>query len=368
MISQETIEFLISYEHLKNLGIAIGIFLLFLVFRKIFTKYIFKIIMRIVKKTKMNILSNFFQAFQKPTQWLFIIVGIYLAFSYYPYVNHEAEWFTRIISSSIIILVAWGLFSLSATSSTLFHKINERTNINIDDMLIPLLSKTLQFIIVAISATIVLQEFGYHIEGFIAGLGLGGLAISLAAKDALANLVGGVIIISEKPFTIGDWVLTPSVEGTVEEISFRSTRIRTFADALVTVPNATLGNENITNWSKMGKRQITFSISVVYDTPREKVQQVVNRIGTLVKGHEGVHPETIFVKFNEYQEDGLNIFLYFFTNTTDWEAYLDIREDINYKILDIFKEEGVEFAVPTRRLMLETDENNASQIEKTKDA
>src|SRR5690606_15315239 len=103
-------------------------------------------------------------------------------------------------------------------------------------------------IIMAIGAAIIADEFGYNINGFVAGLGLGGLAISLAAKDALANLFGGIIIITEKPFTIGQWIQTPSVEGIVEGISFRSTKIRTFAQAIVTVPNNTLANEPITNW------------------------------------------------------------------------------------------------------------------------
>ncbi|MFA1822484.1 mechanosensitive ion channel family protein [Virgibacillus oceani] len=120
-------------------------------------------------------------------------------------------------------------------------------------------SRTLRIVIIAISFSIIAQEFGYDVNGFVAGLGIGGLAFALAAKDALANMFGGIIIITKKPFTIGDWVLTPSVEGTVEDISFRSTKVRTFAQALVTVPNATLSNEPITNWSKMGKRQITFN-------------------------------------------------------------------------------------------------------------
>ena len=99
----------------------------------------------------------------------------------------------------------------------------------------------------------VAQEWDYRIDGFIAGLGLGGLAFSLAAKDTLSNVFGGLVVILDKPFSIGDWIKTPSVEGTVEDISFRSTKVRTFAQALVTVPNATLANEPVTNWTRMGK-------------------------------------------------------------------------------------------------------------------
>ena len=368
MIKMETLEFLISAKHLKEFGIALGIFLLFLVFRKLFTKYIFKLIMRLIDKTKINFLSNIFRAFEKPMQWLFTIIGIYLAVRFYPYIDQEKIWFMRFIKVSIIILVAWGLYNLSSTSSAFFRRVNERTSFKIDEILIPILSKTLQFIIIAITATVVLQEFGYSIEAFIAGLGLGGLAISLAAKDALANILGGVVLISEKPFTMGDWILTPSVEGTVEEISFRTTRIRTFADALVTVPNATLANENITNWSKMGKRQITFSLRIVYDTPTQKIERVVERINRLLKEHEGVHPGTIFATFDKFQEDALEIYLYFFTKTTVWGEHLAVREDINLKILDILDEEDIEIAIPTRRLKMESDEEVIGVKEREEEA
>lgn len=169
----------------------------------------------------------------------------------------------------------------------------ERFNIDIDDLLIPFLSKALRFVIVAISISIIAQEFDYDVGGFVAGLGLGGLAFALAAKDAIGNLFGGIVIITEKPFTIGDWIKTDSVEGTVEDITFRSTRVRTFADALVTVPNATLANESIINWSEMGKRQITFDLRLTYDTPRDKVERVVEQIDLLLKNHSGIDQETI---------------------------------------------------------------------------
>lgn len=312
--------------------------------------------MRMLQKTKIQFLTNIFQSFQKPMEWLFIILGIYAAVRIYPYLNHDVLWFTRLIKVSFIILITWGLVDLSSSSSNLFRKINERTNIRIDEILIPLLSRTLQFIITAISVTIILQEFDYNIEGFIAGLGLGGLAISLAARDALANILGGVVLISEKPFDIGEWILTPSVEGTVEDISFRSTKIRTFADALVTVPNNTLANENITNWSKMGKRRINFSIRIGYETPQAKIRHVLERINTLLREHDEIHQETIFVTLEHYTEDGLEILLYFFTKTTVWGEYLEIREEINFKILEILEEEEVDIALPARRLMVEQEE------------
>lgn len=350
-------EFFISKEHLQDFGIAIGIFLLFLLFRKIFTKYVFALLLKFSRKLRGKFLPNVFLGFEKPFQWLFIIIGIYAAVKYYPYLDHSNDIFIKLIRASIIFLFSWSMFNLASTSSLLFKTINEKTSFKIDEILIPFLSRTIQFIIIAISISVILQEFDYEIGGFITGLGLGGLAFSLAAKDALSNLFGGIVIITEKPFTIGDWIMTPNVEGTVEDISFRSTKVRTFAQALVTVPNARLADEYITNWSKMGKRQITFNVRLTYDTPKETIEYVVRAIKELLKNHPEIHQETIFVNVDQYKEYGLDIFLYFFTKTTDWGEYLEIREEINLKILDIIDQADAEIAIPSRKLYKQTDES-----------
>lgn len=334
----------ITYENLISIGISFGILLLFLFFRKIFTKYVFAILLKISKKTPTEILSSIFLAFKKPIQWLFIIIGVYLAAKYFPFFDHKNELFLNLIRVSVIIIITWGLVNLASASSLFFTNLNERYNFRIDEILIPFFSRALKFIIIAISLSVIAQEFDYEVNGFVAGLGLGGLAFSLAAQDALKNLFGGIVIITEKPFTIGDWILTPNVEGTVEDINFRSTKVRTFADALVTVPNATLANDPITNWSKMGKRQITFDIHVANSTPKDTLKSAVKQIDELIRNHPGVHPETIFVKFNDYSDHGLKIYFYFFTKTTNWGEYLDIKEEINFKILEIFKRENIEIA------------------------
>lgn len=347
-------ELFLDYGFLKELGITIGILLLFLLFRKIFAKYVFSLLLKLSRRAPTEFLSHMFLSFEKPIQWFFIIVGIYIAVDFSPYLNESNRFFLKIMQASVIFLISWGLYNLSSTSSLLLTKLNHRLNMEIDEILIPFLSKALRVIVVAIGFSIIAGVFGYEVSGLVAGLGLGGLAFSLAAKDALANLFGGIVIITEKPFSIGDWIMTPSVEGTVEEITFRSTRVRTFAQALVTVPNATLANENITNWSKMGKRQITFQLRVTHDTPKENLKNIVSNIESLLRNHPGVHPETIFVKFDQYLENGLGIFLYFFTNTTVWGEFLKIKEEINFAILDILEREKVYIAIPSRKLYLDS--------------
>ena len=328
-------EFITSYENLKDIGYTIGIFLLFLIFRKIFTKYVFALLIKLGHKAPGDLLSQTLLAFERPIHWLFIVIGFYLSAQYFPHFNEKNPFFLNIMRSSIIMIISWGLYNLASASSMLFSKINEKTNIEIDEILIPFLSKALRVIIVAITISIVAQEFHYDVNGFVAGLGIGGLAFALAAKDALGNLFGGIVIITEKPFSIGDWIKTSSVEGIVEDITFRSTKVRTFAQALVTVPNATLSNEAITNWSKAGKRQITFNLKLPPETPQENLRTVVDQLEGYLKNNSHIHQETIYVTFDQYKETGLEIFLYFFTKTIDWGEYLDIKEEINYKVMDI---------------------------------
>jgi len=346
-----TWEYFISLEHLKVAGITIGIFLLFLLFRKIFTKYIFQLLVRLGKKAKTNIIPNVLAAFERPVQWLFVIIGLYAAVKYYPHFNQIDMPIWKFSRVFIIFLITWGLLNLSSSSSQLFKLINDKTNVKIDDILIPFLSRSLQVVIVAISVSVILQELNYQIGGFLTGLGLGELAFSLAAQDAIANLFGGIVIITEKPFTIDDWITTPSVDGTVEDISFRSTKIRTFSDAIVTVPNATLSNEPITNWSKMGKRQITFNIPISYDASTSAVERVIKRIEDILENNPAIHQETIYVKVNQLTSSGMELMLNFFTKTTDYDPYIKTREEMNLTILRILEEEDVQIAASLKKIL-----------------
>jgi MscS family membrane protein len=352
----------IDQEDWLNIGITIGVILLFLVLRKVFTKYIFYLLIKLSKKTKTTFIHQVLEAYERPLRWLFVIIGIYVAIDYFPYIQQENLFILKALRISIIFLITWGLVNLSSKSSILFLKLNKHTSIEIDQILIPFLSKAIRFIVIAISFTVILQEFDYDISGFVAGLGLGGLAFALAAQEVVKNLFGGIVIITEKPFSIGNWIQTPSVEGIVEDINFRSTIIRTFADALITIPNSTLSNEPITNWSAMGKRRINFNLGVEYHTPKDKLEKVVIQIRELLETHPEIHPETIFVRFNEYNSSSLDIMLYFFTKTTVWGEYLRVKEEINFKIMEILEKEEVSIAFPSHTLYF--DKENPLSIQK----
>ncbi|QGG48501.1 mechanosensitive ion channel family protein [Heliorestis convoluta] len=337
----------------KDLVIATTIFFFFLLLRKIFTRYVYQLILRILHKTETEFITRIFLAFEKPSQFFFIFIGIYVSLKYVDLSPYYQDLSLKFFRSALIALIAWGLYNLSDVYTGIFSTLEKRLSVEFNEILVSFFSKVLRVIVVLFAASIIAQEWGYRVEGLVAGLGLGGLAFALAAQNTLSNIFGGVVIIMDRPFSIGDWIKTPSVEGTVEDISFRSTKVRTFAQALVTVPNSTLANEAITNWSRMGKRQIAFHVGVTYDTTREQMEKTVASIKDMLVNHPEVHPETIFVVFDKYNDSSLDIFLYFFTKTTVWGEFLAVKQDVNLKIMEILEENNVSVAFPTTTVHVE---------------
>lgn len=334
--------------------IAALIFLFFILLRKLFTTYIFNLVLRLFNRTNTEADQKVLLAFEGPMRAFFVVLGIYAALIYLPLEEAREQVFTRLFRTAIIILITWGLYNLQAVHSILFKKFQEKFGVEVDKILFPFISKFLRIITILLAFTIIAQEWDYDINGLIAGLGLGGLAIALAAQNTLSNLFGGFVIITDRPFSIGDWIKTPSVEGIVEDISFRSTKLRTFGQAITTVPNSILANEAVINWSRMGKRRVTFNLRVNYTTSREKLERCVNRIRVMLEEHPEVHKETIFVRFDSFNESSLDIFLYFFTVTTVWGEYLRVKEDVNFKIMQILEDEGVSVALPSRSVYFES--------------
>ncbi|MFP9126544.1 mechanosensitive ion channel family protein [Niallia sp. BSM11] len=322
-----------------------------LLLRKWFTNYFFKLILSYTKKKKIHAASTFLVAFEKPVRWVFVVIGIQLAFLFLPIQTVSFE--SSLVRSCFIGLLTWGLFNLSSVTTLLFPKLMTKLDINVDKIIVPFITKMLKTLVLMLGFSIIAQEWGFNINGFIAGLGLGGLAIALAAKETVSNLFGGVVLVTEKPFTIGDWIKTPSVEGTIEDITFRSTKVRTFAQALVTVPNSTLANEPIINWSKMGKRQVSFYLKVDIHTKKERLQATIANMKAVLERHPGVHPETILVSLESLNDSSADILIYFFTKATDYNGYLQTKEDINFQIIEIIEKKDVAFAVPKSTVHVE---------------
>ncbi len=355
---QETWDLLRYYDNTwVQLAIAAAIFFIALLVRSLVTRIIFTLVLRFTSKTKTGVDSAIVLAFEGPSRTLILITGLYLALAYLGLPGSVMDIINTLFRSAIIILISSGFYNLVGGPAV--TEIGVR--LEVEKTIVGFVTKVFRFIIIALTITIIAQEWDYDVSGFIAGLGLGGLAFALAAQDAAKNIFGGIVILLDKPFAVGDWILTPSVEGTVEEMTFRSTKVRTFANALVTVPNAVVANEAITNWTRMQKRRVSFHLGVTYTTSREKLQTCVKRIKDLLADHPEVHPDTVFVRFDQFNDSSLDIFIYYFTNTTVWGEFLAVKEEINFKIMEILEEEGVSVAFPSRSIYFENQLKKAER-------
>jgi len=344
---QETWDFLRYHDNIwVQLAVAAAIVFIALLIRGFLTRIIFNILLRVTSKTKTGVDSALVFASEGPFRKLIVITGLYIALAYMGLPESVMDFINTLFRSAIIILISSGFYNLVGGPAV--TEIGVR--LEVEKTVVGFVTKVFRFIIIALTITIIAQEWDYDVSGFIAGLGLGGLAFALAAQDAAKNIFGGIVILLDKPFAVGDWILTPSVEGTVEEMTFRSTKVRTFANALVTVPNAVVANEAITNWTRMQKRRVSFHLGVTYTTPRDKMQTCVKRIQELLENHPEVHPDTIFVRFDQFNDSSLDIFIYYFTNTTVWGEFMAVKEEINFKIMEILEDEGVSVAFPSRSI------------------
>ena len=353
----EIVEYLFSYPHLYRLITSIIIIMIFGFFKKIFAKYIFSFFIKICNGTLDNDDRHVFYAFQSPLKHLILLIGAYLALKNYLPENYD-KFLKDLLGSAVVLLMVSGLYQSIEIYVSDENKINRLFNRKVDKILIPFFSKMVKLIIISLAFVAIASRWGYDVNGFVAGLGLGGLAFALAAKDLLANIFSGIILITDKPFSNGDWIQTSDIEGTVQDINFRSTKIKRFDNSLIIVPNSILANAPITNFTKRTMRRITFTLNVKYDTSSKQLKNCIAKIQALLVKHPGVDKETMAVKFDSFGDSALSIFVYFFTTTIVWDDYLNIKQDVNFKIMEILEEEEVQIALPSTRIYIETPFKN----------
>lgn len=219
----------------------------------------------------------------------------------------------------------------------------------------PVITRLGKAVIVVIAGISMLTVVGVNVTGFVATLGIGGLIIALAAKDSVENLFGSVMVLIEKPFRIGDWIKIGDVNGEVEEIRLRSTRIRTFEDSVIVLPNSALVTQSVENYGMRRFRRLKTTIGVTYDTPPERLAQFTERIRQMLLEHPHVWDDKRYVYFNDFSASSLNILLYCFVIASTWQHELEIRDDILLRIVRIAEEMEVDFAFPTQTLHVKND-------------
>ncbi|MCB9591352.1 MAG: mechanosensitive ion channel [Sandaracinaceae bacterium] len=246
------------------------------------------------------------------------------------------------------------LYRLVDVGSDIFGKRAESTDTKLDDQLVPLVRKSLKVVTVVLGVVFVLQNMEVEIGSLIAGVSLGGLAFTLAARDTVANLFGSVSIFADQPFQVGDWVKMQGVEGVVEEVGMRSTRVRTFYKSLVSIPNSKVADGVIDNYGMRSLRRTFLTLGVQYDTTPEQIEAFCEGTRAILENDSLVWKDSFYVCFSGFGDSALEIMLYFFFDTKSWDEELRHRHLIYLEILRLAKDLGVEFAFPTRTLHLAT--------------
>jgi len=229
----------------------------------------------------------------------------------------------------------------------------------LDDALVPLIPKTLKIFITVAGFVFIANNLNMDVTGLLAGLGLGGLAFALAAKDMVQNLFGSVTVLMDRTFTVGDWVVVDDVEGSVERIGFRSTRIRTFYNSLVTVPNSRFITASVDNMGARRYRRLSCKLSLTYDTPPDRIEAFCEGVRELVRQHPYMRKDYYQVYLNELAASSLDVLLYVFWATPDWNTELRERHRLLLDILRLASRLGVEFAFPTQTIHMKSEETDA---------
>ncbi len=253
----------------------------------------------------------------------------------------------------------WSAFRVVDIFDALWTNKALRTSNKFDDLLVPMISKSLKVFVVVIGIVFAADNLNIDVTSLLAGLGLGGLAFALAAKDLLGNFFGSVTVLLDRPFSIGDWVVIGDIEGMVEEVGFRSTRVRTFYNSLVTMPNSILTTTKIDNMGARRYRRMKSMLAVTYDTPPERIEAFCEGIRKIIQMHPYMRKDMYQVYFNEYGAASLDILVYVFWATPDWNTELRERHRFLLDILRLARQLEIEFAYPTQTLYLKRGDVSA---------
>lgn len=339
---------------ISNIIIALAIFGGFLLIRGIFSKYILTRLQTWARRSDTKIDDKVVEALIPPIRFVPVILGIFFAAAYSGLDATLGLFFTRMMRSLIAFTIFWSLHRALDPVSQVMRGLEKL----LTRVMVQWMFKVIKVLVVFIGGAVILEIWGIEVGPLLAGLGLFGAAVALGAQDLFKNLIGGLTIIAEKRFHPGDWIKVDGiVEGTVEDIGFRSTKIRQFDKAPVHVPNAQLSDAALTNYSRMSHRRIYWTIGVEYRTTTEQLKiirdGILDYIGNCEDFATGDDIPT-FVRIDSFGASSIDIMVYCFTKTTVWGEWLEAKEKFAFAIKEIVTEKaGTAFAFPSQSLYVE---------------
>ena len=329
------------------LSMAVGAF----VAGKLFYWFSGKVIKKLAEKTKTQLDDLLVDMLEEPI--VLLLVGLALWFGYDIFINYSAthpgadDFINAAFSGFFTLAVTWGIArTVDALVEEYIVPLTAKTEGELDDQVLPIIRKGLRIVIWSLGLIIALQNAGFNITALIASLGVGGLALALAAQDTVKNLFGGVMIFADKPFKINDRIKIEGFDGTIEEIGIRSTRLRTLEGRLVTIPNATFSENAIENVTSEPSRKVVLNLGLTYDMTPDQMQQGIDILQEIGLAQESIDHERLTIAFNSFGDFSLGLLMIYYINPD--EDIMQTQTDINLAILRRFNEAGLDMAFPTQ--------------------
>lgn len=292
-------------------------------------------------------------SFSKPISLFMQITGIFFAVRAIPFAANL--WVTlwplmvKFYRISAIFILCLALISLVGNIFIISPKFSAPENKTI----VNFVSKLAKGLIIALAVAAFLKELNFDVSGIVAGLGISGVVLALAAQDTASNFFSGVVILFDKPFAIGDWISVGGMEGIVEEMNFRSCRIRTFDNALISVPNSKLSSDSVTNWQKMELRKAKIVFGVTYSTKKETLHNICEEIKTNLAQYSDIKQDTVIVWFDNFNTSSLDICVQYLTYLTSFKDFTLLKEKVQYMIMDVVEKHDSDFAFDTKTVIIE---------------
>lgn len=307
------------------------------------------IIKKLTSKTKTNLDDIIVDMVEEPIMLAIILAGFYYAITYLILSKSTLNFLMTAINFVITLNIAW---MISRLSDSLFKEyitpIADKTKSEFDDQILPIIKKSINFIIWILAIVVGLDNAGYNIGALLAGLGIGGLALAMAAKDTITNIFGGIMIFLDKPFKIKDRIKIAGFDGTIEEIGLRSTRLRTLSGTLVTIPNSTFSENAVENITREPSRKVVLNLGLTYDTDEKGIEKAIELIHKIAKNNKDNIKENHLVSFNSFGDFSLGIlFIYYIKKSAN---ILDTQTKINLDILKEFNKAKLSLAFPTQTI------------------
>ncbi len=339
---------------LSDLCVSILIFVLFLGIRRVVLCKTEKIL----ERQPSSYVQVCLLALKKPLGLFLILVALFFSIGYLPLEPARMAFVVKIFKGGSVLSLVWVAVGLVDCLSLYCKERAEKKGDKTLMSFCPFLEKALRIGIVVLGVLVVADNLGYSMNGVFATFGLSGAALAIASKDVLANFFNSLSIVVDQPFRVGDSIQIGSIEGTVESIGVRSTRIRTLDQSLLTLPNNTLVNERIYNWTSVQKRRVKQVLGLSYETTAEKMTQLIQDIRNLLEQEKDIEKNSIWVSFSGISQNSLEIFITYLTIGGDWNLHMLVRQSINLKVLELCKMRQVSFAfLPVAALFPPKTEN-----------